>query len=126
MRSWVWVGLAGMAGASCRFLFGRLVVMDVEFPVATFLVNMIGTFLLCYLVAGALPRWTTRKELQDAITTGFLGSFTTFSAFGMEVVLLVEQGRVAIAALYVAASLIGGMAVGAAGFYAGGRRRGHI
>ena len=121
MKAWLWIGLAGMAGAGCRFLFS-LVVAEAHFPWATFAVNLIGSFLLCYLVGGVLQRWTSRKEVQDAITTGFLGSFTTFSALGMEVILLMEEGRFGLAALYVAVSLIGGLAAGAAGFYLSRKR----
>lgn len=121
MRAWLFVGLAGMAGASCRFGLAQLMPYA-DFPLATLIVNLTGTFLLCFLVAGALQRWTARKELQDAITTGFLGSFTTFSALSMEFILLAEEGRPGMAVLYVIVSLIGGLAAGAAGFYAGGRQ----
>ena len=84
--------------------------------------NIIGTFLLCFIIAGAFRKLNSHKHMQEAMTTGFLGSFTTFSALSMETVLLLESGRLDLAALYVVSSILGGLAAGALGFYIGGKR----
>ncbi len=118
----LWIGLAGAAGALARTAIGQLVGDESGFPIATFSVNIIGTFLMCSIIAGAFRKLNSHKQMQEAITTGFLGSFTTFSALSMETVLLLESGRLDLAALYVVSSILGGLAAGALGFYIGGKR----
>ncbi|WP_342514900.1 CrcB family protein [Sporosarcina sp. FSL K6-1522] len=119
MRKVIWIGVAGMAGAIVRVGIGQLVHSESGFPIATLLVNIVGTFLLCFIVTGACRKLYANKQLQDAVTTGFLGSFTTFSALSMESVLLMENGQFMLAALYMLSSVIGGLAAGAFGFYLG-------
>ena len=88
MKKLLWIGLAGAAGALARTAIGQLVGDETGFPIATFSVNIIGTFLLCSIIAGAFRKLNSHKQMQEAITTGFLGSFTTFSALSMETVVL--------------------------------------
>lgn len=122
MKSILWIGLAGSAGAITRVLLGQLIHNESGFPKATLLVNGVGTFALCFIVAGALRKISTNRQLYDAVTTGFLGSFTTFSALSMETVLLVENGQLMMAIVYVALSIIGGLTAGIFGFYLGDRK----
>ena len=89
---------------------------------ATLLINSVGTFVLCFIAAGALRKISANRQLYDAVTTGFLGSFTTFSALSMETVLLVDNGQLVMAILYVALSIIGGLVAGVLGFYLGNRK----
>lgn len=89
---------------------------------ATLMVNLVGTFMLCLIVAGALHKISVNRQLYDAVTTGFLGSFTTFSALSMETVLLIENGQLVMVIVYVALSIIGGLAAGVFGFYLGDRK----
>ncbi len=122
MKSLLWVGLAGMAGAIARVVLGRIMHSESGFPMATLLINLVGTFALCFIVAGALRKISVNRQLNDAVTTGFLGSFTTFSALSLETVLLVENGQFVMAILYVSLSIVGGLAVGGFGFYLGDRK----
>ena len=122
MRTYIWIGLAGAIGALLRTWIGELLPHESGFPVATFSVNIVGTFLLCYLVTGVVRKFSTAKHIQDAITTGFLGSFTTFSALSMETVLLVENGELVIAVLYVGLSIVGGLTAGLFGFHMGQKK----
>lgn len=122
MKSILWIGLAGSAGAITRMVLGQLIHSESGFPMATLLVNSVGTFVLCFIVTGALRKISANRQLYDAVTTGFLGSFTTFSALSMETVLLVESGQLAMAILYVALSIVGGLATGVFGFYLGDRK----
>lgn len=121
MKKVLLIGLAGSAGALLRTGIGELVKSESGFPLATLLVNIVGTFLLCFLVSGVLRKLTTCQDLQDAVTTGFLGAFTTFSALSMEAILLVENGQILIAAIYISASAIGGIIVGVLGYSLGGK-----
>ena len=122
MKTYIWIGLAGAVGALLRTGIGELIPHQSGFPVATFMVNIIGTFLLCFLVTGVVQKISAAKPIQDAITTGFLGSFTTFSALSMETVLLVENGELVIAVLYVGLSIAGGIAAGLFGFHVGQKK----
>ena len=118
MKKLVWIGFAGAAGAITRTAIGQLM-MDksgVGFPWATFSVNLIGTFLLCYFVGALFSKYKVSKELEEIITIGFLGSFTTFSAFSIETILLVENEQMLTALLYVGATIIGGLFVAMLGF----------
>ena len=122
MKSLFWIGFAGMAGAITRVVLGQLIHSESGFPIATLTVNIVGTFLLCLIVADALQKISMNRQLFDAVTTGFLGSFTTFSALSLETVLLVEAGQLGMAVLYVVLSIIGGLAAGVFGFYLSDRK----
>lgn len=100
MSGFLAVGLGGGLGAMCRYLVGGLVLhylTNLKFPLGTLLVNVSGCFLIG-LVAGVAERYhlfgvTTRLFL----VTGFLGGFTTFSAFGYETLFLIRRGEVTLA-----------------------------
>lgn len=121
MKQALYVGFAGAIGAICRVGIGRLFIDASDFPMSTLTVNLIGTFILCLLSAGVIQRLTADKQIQTAVTTGFIGSFTTFSAFSMETVNLMQDGQVMLAIFYVAVSVIGGLAIGLFGFMIGRR-----
>ncbi|MCG7342538.1 CrcB family protein [Sporosarcina sp. ACRSL] len=120
MKQVLYVGFAGAVGAICRIGIGTLIGSS-DFPLATLTVNLMGTFILCLLSAGVLHRLISDQELQTAITTGFLGSFTTFSAFSMETVDLIQTGQATFAILYMILSVIGGLVVGIIGVRIGRR-----
>jgi CrcB protein len=119
MKTIFWIGLAGAIGAILRTVIGHFVKEESGFPIATFAVNIIGAFLLCLLAAGVINKLSKNKDIQDVITTGFLGSFTTFSALSMETVKLAENGQMMMAFFYVAISIIGGLGAGTIGFRLG-------
>ncbi len=94
------VMVGGALGALCRYLANAafLGAGSSAFPLATFTVNIVGSFLLSFLLfntAVALP-----AELKTAIGTGFLGALTTFSTFELETFSLLDKGQWLIAALY--------------------------
>ncbi|WP_432352530.1 fluoride efflux transporter FluC [Sporosarcina sp. A2] len=120
MKVLIWVGVAGALGALARTLIGILIPAANGFPVGTFVANMAGTFILCFLVERTLRETLVNKTTYDAITVGFLGSFTTFSALSMETMTLL-QSNVGMAMLYVGVSLLIGLFVGALGFQLGGK-----
>jgi CrcB protein len=96
----IWVGIGGALGACLRYLVG----MAVAFPLGTLTVNITGSFLIGIV-------WVTfqQKGLQawlPLIVTGILGGFTTFSAFSLDTMRLVEDGRLAAAGGYVMASVL--------------------
>ena len=110
------VALGGAIGASLRYLTGVGVVRlygHTDFPLAIITVNVLGSFLMGVFVVAAAQRGLT--HLSPFVMTGILGGFTTFSAFSLETMTLIERGQTGSAALYVALSVglsIGGLAVG--------------
>lgn len=96
------------------------------FPLATMLINLSGAFLLGVLLealvrAGADSGWRRRARLLAG--TGFMGAFTTYSTFAVEADLLVRAGRGALAAVYVVATVAGGLVAAAAGIVVASRPR---
>ena len=102
------VAFGGAIGASFRFLTGvgiYRVLGHGAFPVAIVSVNILGSFLMGVFVVFAAQRGLT--HLNPFVMVGLLGGFTTFSAFSLETVTLMERGQFALAALYVVVSVIG-------------------
>ncbi len=112
LRNLVLVGTGGMAGAIARYVFAIAVdrMWLGSFPLATFLINVIGSFAFGLVVALGLERAAIGPDMRLALTTGFLGAFTTFSTFEFETNRLLVAGSWLTAALYVALSLIAGLA----------------
>lgn len=116
MREKLYIGLAGAAGAMTRLAVGRLFLHEGHFPAATFLINMTGTLLLCYLVERARLGGRLNPLAVTVVTTGFLGAYTTFSAVSLETVQLIRDGYRWVAAGYIGGSLVGGLLMAAIGF----------
>lgn len=105
------VALGGAIGAALRFVSGAAMLRltgPQEFPLAIIMVNLIGSFLMGVFVVAAAQRGLT--HLSPFVMTGVLGGFTTFSAFSLETVTLMERGQIGAAGLYVAVSVIGSIA----------------
>lgn len=110
------VALGGGAGSLLRYQTGRLTThwlgpqAVTAFPWATLTVNIAGS-----LAMGLLAGWLARHGTGSGETwrlllgVGLLGGFTTFSAFSLELVLLVERGQPGLAAFYAGASVIAGI-----------------
>lgn len=79
---------------------------DVGWPWATFLVNLVGTALLGYWFT-TLPHTQYRRPL---LTTGFCGALTTFSTVQLELLEMIDAGRVGLACLYLGVSVAVGLA----------------
>ncbi len=99
------VALGGALGSSLRYLMGLALVkaMPMSFPIGTLPVNVMGSFLM-----GAFVVFAHHKGLSAAnlfVMTGLLGGFTTFSAFSLEAVTLLERGHLGQAALYIGLSV---------------------
>jgi CrcB protein len=122
MKKILLIGVAGAVGAILRVTVGTLFSSSSSFPLSTLTVNLVGTFLLCLFAAGLLTKLNMKRELQDIVMTGFLGSFTTFSALSMETVGMIEKGQYTAALIYCGLSILGGLVVGSLGFYLGGKK----
>ena len=98
-----------------RYGISRLTLHHESLLWATVGINVSGSFLLGLLVA---EPWFTR-DVREAIGVGFLGGFTTFSTFSAQIVLEADAGRPGRAAVYLVASVVGGVAAAAGGFALG-------
>ena len=101
--NFVWVGLGGFLGAVSRYSVG-LILPTTVFPWATLVVNAIGCLAIAILAARALP-----THVSLFLIPGFLGAFTTFSAFGLETMRLLQNNQPWLAAANIAANLFIGL-----------------
>lgn len=108
------IGIAGAGGALARYAIG-VAVGTRSFPWATLGINLTGSFLLgCVLALGLERGWSETTTAPIAI--GFLGAYTTFSTFSYESFTLVRTERAGVAAIYIAASVVGGLLAAFAGY----------
>ncbi len=104
---WLALGLAGALGAMARFglnywmmqWFGR------EFPWGIFSINILGSFLIGFLGVFLLSKLHWDEPLRIVVLTGFLGAFTTFSAFSIDALTLLERGTWLLAMFYIVGSV---------------------
>src|SRR6478735_10799414 len=105
------VALGGAIGSVLRYQMGRWITWGLgvqavtQFPWATLAVNAAGSVLMG-LLAGWLARYGPGgEELRLLLGVGVLGGFTTFSAFSLELVMLMQRGQFGYAALYLILSV---------------------
>ena len=103
------VAVGGALGAWLRFAVGRLIAPG-SFPWATLLVNAAGCFAMGLLVGWLARQGADSEGWRLLLGVGMLGGFTTFSAFSLEVVSLIQRGAVAQATSYVLVSVLAGVA----------------
>ena len=111
MNSLFLVMAGGAVGAGARFLTGRATsaAFGTGFPWGTLAVNLIGGLLMGALV-GMLARAADGENWRLLLGVGVLGGFTTFSAFSLDTVTMLQRGDLGLAALYILVSVIGSVA----------------
>lgn len=118
MTAGAWVGLAflGGVGAVARFMIDRTISgrREGEFPLGTFAINVVGSFVL-----GLLTGATVTGAWMFVIETGLLGSFTTFSTWMFESERLAEDGEDGVALANLGISVLAGLAAAGAGWAIG-------
>jgi CrcB protein len=109
------VGAGGFIGAVLRYLIGLLPVNpDSGFPIKTFFINILGSFVIG-LIAALVLKNSIDPKLALFLKVGVCGGFTTFSSFALETNDLFAKGSVGIAVLYAVLSItLGVLAVFAA------------
>ncbi len=113
------VFVGGGSGAVARHystILGTRLLGD-GFPFGTLFVNVLGALLIGIIMEGSALRWNLPLETKALLVTGFLGGFTTFSAFSLDFFKLWHTSGAVLAAAYVAASVFFSLLAVFAGAY---------
>ena len=113
MQAFLLVGAGGAIGAMGRYAIGIIVgrMWHGPFPLGTIVVNIVGSLLMGLLIgllARYTPEWQASARLFLAV--GILGGFTTFSAFSLDVIILMERGQLGLAVGYALFSVVASVA----------------
>ncbi|BAY15118.1 CrcB protein [Anabaenopsis circularis NIES-21] len=103
LRISVCISLGALPGALSRYYLGLWFTQffGQEFPYSTLIINISGCFVMGFLTMLALGRLIAiHPEIRLLVTTGFLGSYTTFSTYELDVVKLLQQNRLELSFLY--------------------------
>lgn len=113
MNMYLSVALGGALGACARYGVAHfaLRLLGPGYPYGTLIVNVVGSLLMGMLIETLALRWSPSPELRILLVTGFLGAFTTFSTFSLDVAVQIQKGAFFAAGSYillsVALSIIG-------------------
>lgn len=105
------VGFGGFFGSIARYLIylGERSLSTYKFPLGTLFINVLGCFLAGLLLAMTEKSFPVHRHLILLGTMGFVGSFTTFSTFGVETFHLIRSGQPGLGLLNVTANLVIGI-----------------
>ena len=116
------IGLGGALGTLARYLLGAtLTTATGHFPATTLLINLSGSLAIGFLVHLTETVSARSALARPFLVVGFLGGWTTYSTLAVEAVLLGKGAHVGLAATYLTASLVGGLALVTVGAAAGRR-----
>lgn len=104
------VAFGGAIGSVARYLINISPVQQLfgKFPASTFLINVTGSFLIGFFLVLFTNRFPHNEGLRLLVIVGFLGAFTTFSAFELEIWGLIEKHRYIVAFTYLFLSVFVG------------------
>ncbi len=110
MFLYIIVFACGGFGSTARYAISSLIGQQTagqDFPWGTLAVNLIGAFLIGAVTTLSALKWNLTEPLRLAVVTGFLGGFTTFSAFSLDTMLMLTKGAYVSAAVYILHRVIG-------------------
>lgn len=117
MKNAVFVFIGGGLGSVLRYLISILIPAT-SFPYATFIVNIIGSFLIgCFVAYNAQTTIGHNNTMFLFLTTGICGGFTTFSTFSKESYMMLQQQQWGFFVSYIVLSIILCLGATALGFY---------
>jgi fluoride exporter len=92
----LWIAAGAVLGANARYLVALWATSRLggDFPYGTLIVNASGSFLVGFLLTLAAARFAVPLELRLFLIVGFLGSYTTFSTYAIESILLLQHGSI--------------------------------
>ncbi len=114
---WLIIALGGALGSVARFASVTYLtpLFYYRFPLGTFFVNIAGSFLIGLAYVVLVEKAVLPAEWRLFFMTGFLGGFTTFSAFSLEMLQMWQEGHVLISIVYAASSVVLGLLMAYAG-----------
>ena len=103
MNYLIYVGIGGAIGAISRYSIYEWLnqLHPQKLYLATFIVNFAGSILVGILFVLAMEKGVISTEARHLLIVGFLGAFTTYSAFSLDTIRLLENGQIGLAGLYV-------------------------
>lgn len=111
MRICLFVGMGGFLGSVARYLISLIPMAQRSgFPLATLLINIVGSFVIGALAGIAARHTAIPPEWMAFLRVGICGGFTTFSTFALEVTNLLGAGRTWMAVFYILSSVLFGIA----------------
>ncbi|MGB0467472.1 MAG: fluoride efflux transporter CrcB [Pontibacterium sp.] len=107
MQHLVAIAIGGACGALGRYwMSGLLNNAAYKLPYGTLACNVIGSFLMGVCFVLILEKARLNPELRPLLMVGFMGAFTTFSTFSLETVVMLQEGHVMSAAIYILLSVV--------------------
>lgn len=103
------VGLGGMLGSILRYFIGLIPVGKMNFPIKTFVINVVGAFAIGMVAAYSLKHSSLDPKIVLFLKVGICGGFTTFSSYALETTDLIKSGHMTLGLLYVIVSIILGV-----------------
>ena len=102
------IGIGGAIGSILRYLIGNqiTIIFGTAFPFSILLINILGSFLMGMAIESFNLFSISNEPLQQFLTIGILGAFTTFSTFSLDALDLIMKNRISDAFIYVFASVI--------------------
>ncbi len=98
MQAYLWIGLGGALGSMARHWSNGIVaaLAGVDFPWGTLLINVLGSFIIGFAAAtmGNDGRFPMSITAQQFVMVGVCGGYTTFSAFSLQTLALLQAGQV--------------------------------
>jgi CrcB protein len=121
LLKYLMVGIGGGLGSILRFWLGSYIGsrMGTRFPYGTLVVNITGSFLVGLVFAFLTARTQWSPNWRYLIPIGFIGGYTTFSGFELETLRTIQEGQMGLGLVYVAASVVVGLAAVWGGMLAG-------
>lgn len=112
MKQLLIIGFGGFIGSILRFLVSKLNVSwhFLSIPMGTFTVNVVGSLVIGFLVGLAAKTDLLNTDLRLFLMVGVCGGFTTFSSFANENMMLIQNGQIMTALIYISVSIILGLA----------------
>ena len=106
--NWLAVAIGGALGSVARYALSSWVfdITSNKFPYATLIVNVAGSFVMGILFVVIVERAVLPAEMRSLLMIGFIGAFTTFSAFSLDALGLWQNGHVLMSVIYMIATVI--------------------